>query len=289
MPQHPQPDKLNLYRLAVQHAPAEVAFLQRAFAHHNDGELPTLLREDFCGTAAIAAHFVALDENHRAVAIDSHYPTHRWALQRWPEVLGERAQDLHLVCDDVLSARTPRVDVVAALNFSVFIYHDRPALLNYFKTARKTLRPGGLLVIDAYGGPGAMQVKMQKRQVVPDASESVKPFEYQWEQRNYDAVTSRVDSRIHFGLSKSKTIRDAFLYDWRLWSLTELVELLTEAGFASAQVWCDADAHDNDAAKLKRASIEPSPRWFAPLSTMPGRDEWVAYVVAVAPRKTRRG
>lgn len=278
-----RPHKLELYAWSVQHPPAEVAFLLRAHAHYNRDtgiDLASRLRDDFCGGAAIAAEFVSLDENHRAVGVDRDWPTIKWGESHWPQVLGERSQDLILLCADVIEARTPKVDLIAAMNFGTFEFHERSALLNYFKSARRTLRPGGLLVIDAFGGPGSMQVKTQSRRVTPPEWSGLEPFTYLWEQRRFDAVQQRIDCRIHFEFSDGKFMRDAFRYDWRMWSLAELTELMREAGFTQAEVWCDAEPATK---KSKRSSAQPV-RQFSPVNTLVNRDEWVAYVVGhVAP------
>ena len=74
------PHKLALYRAAVQHPPAEVAFLQRAYRHYRRRD-PLLLREDFAGTAAVASAWVMEDGEHQAMAVESHTPTVRWAMR----------------------------------------------------------------------------------------------------------------------------------------------------------------------------------------------------------------
>lgn len=228
---------------------------------------PTLLREDFAGTAAVAAAWVALDPSHQAMAVESHAPTLRWAHRHTRRGLGGRADDLHLVCADVMRVTSPKVDLIAALNFSTFIYHDRAAMLGYLRHARRGLRKRGVLVIDAYGGPGAMRIGTQTRRVQSDAGD----FDYHWEQRACDAVTARVGCRIHFTLDDGRAIRSAFRYDWRLWTLPELLELMREAGFSDAGVWCDAIDPRTGLADGR----------FRPRNHMPARQDWVAYVVGV--------
>jgi hypothetical protein len=102
------------------------------------------------------------------MAIDRHGPTLRWAWRQAQREIGQRVDDLHLVCSDVLAVRGPRVDVVAALNFSSFIFHDRSLLRSYFRAAKHALRPGGVLVVDAFGGPGAQRVGTQSRVIPAD-------------------------------------------------------------------------------------------------------------------------
>lgn len=263
-------ENLSLYRRAVQHPQAEVGFLLRAHAWANAGnERATLLKEDFAGTAAVAAAWVALDEDHQAMAVEAHGPTARWAERAAKRELGYRAQDLHVVQADVLEVNRPQVDVVAALNFSTFIYHDRDSLRNYFRGARRSLRPGGVAVIDTYGGPGAERTMEQRRDVPADPERDAEAFEYVWEQRAFDPVTRRTDCRIHFEFGDSRRINSAFRYDWRLWTLPELVELMAEAGLHEPTVWCDR--YD--------AKAGMSDGVYRPVNKMEAREDWVAYVV----------
>jgi SAM-dependent methyltransferase len=258
-----RPHQLDLYRLAVQHPMAEVAFLLRP---------ATRLREDFAGTAAVAAAWVAMHEEHRALAVEAHGPTARWAGKRAAAELGPRAGDLHLIEGDVRQIAppdVPKVDVVAALNFSSFIYHDRASLGAYLAGARRCLRAGGIVALDAYGGPGAMRVGVQRRRVIPPTDEGIRPFDYEWDQRAYDAVTGRVDCRIHFRLAGGQRREDAFRYDWRLWTLPELREAMLEAGYRRVDVWCD------DVAGRDRTGR------YRPRTCLSAREDWVAYVIGV--------
>ena len=64
---------------------------------------------------------------------------------------------------------------------------------------------------------------------------------------------------------------NVFRYDWRLWSLAELVEAATEAGFARAEVW--AEGYDP-----QRGTSDGR---YRPAPHMAQRTDWIAYVVAV--------
>lgn len=269
------PHRLDLYRLAVQHPEAEVAFLSRAYRHYFPRNEPTRLREDFAGTAAVAGAWVGQSEDHRALAIEKHAPTALWANRYLTRSADRRAGDVHVVVADVLDVATPKVDVVAALNFSAFIYHDRPALLAYLRHARRCLAKRGVLVLDAFGGPGAMRPGTQDRRVQPDGDVIglAGPFTYTWEQRSFDHLSHRIDCRIHFrGLAgqrgRTRDVIDAFRYDWRLWSLPELLELAAEAGFDRADAWCDA------------RGLGAWDGRYRPARKLPSREDWVAYVVA---------
>lgn len=274
------PHKLSLYQRAVQHPPAEADFLHRAYRHYYKS-LPLLLREDFAGTCAVAAAWVAMDPEHQAMAIESHGPTVRWAQRTAEREMGEAAEDLHIVEADVLEVDGPKVDLTCALNFSTFIYHDRASLKQYFQSARRGLKRNGLLILDAYGGPGAMRVGTQTRRVPgettpgipgsPTATAPIPGFTYHWDQCGFDPITHRTECRIHFTLHDGTHLKSAFIYRWRLWTLPELTELMLEAGFKKAEVWCDSY---DPASASSDGSYRPTPQ-------MPARDDWVAYVIGV--------
>lgn len=262
-----RPNKLVLYRRAVQHPLAEAAFMHRAYRHYNKVDA-TLLREDFAGSCAVASAWVSMGPDHQAMAVENHGPTMRWAQRTAESELGQLAEDLHIVEADVLEVTGPKVDITCALNFSTFIYHEREALKRYFQAARRGLKRDGILVIDAYGGPGAMRIGTQSREVPPDG-ENDPGFTYHWEQRRFDPISHRTECRIHFTLPDGQRLDNAFIYRWRLWSLPELVELMLESGFKDAEVWCD---------RLDPATGTSDGR-YRPIRKMPARDDWVTYVV----------
>jgi len=266
-----QPHPLALYRAAVQHPHAEVEFMLRTFAATHDGELPTTLREDFAGTSAVAAAWVACDPQHQAVAIERDEPTARWAWQEARRQLGHRADDLHLLALDVADVTTdqvPPVDVICALNFSVLVHHDRDALVGYFAHARDGLVEDGMLVIDVYGGEGAESTGSQLRRVEPAGGEAP-AFTYAWEQRRFDRRSRRAVNAIHFELDDGKVIRDAFVYDWRLWRPDQLRDAMLAAGFVDATLWCDPlDEQTGQSTGM-----------YEPMVAVDDRHDYVAYVV----------
>ena len=61
-------------------------------------------------------------------------------------------------------------------------------------------------------------------------------FKYTWEVTDFDPVSHHILYKIHFLFPDGSRIKDAFIYDWRLWTLPELQELFVEAGFRNVQV-----------------------------------------------------
>jgi hypothetical protein len=251
------PDKFDLYRHAVQFPQGEVNFSINTYATYRKGTWPTMLREDFAGTAAVAATWVQREHDHHALAIDIDQST----IVRAPKM-----DRLTCICADVLDVDGPPADLIVALNFSTFIYHSDDAMLAYLTHAHHCLKSDGLLIMDIYGGPGAMRIGVQNQRMSPSPESGLPPFEYQWEQRAYDPATARTDCRIHFQLEDGHEMRDAFRYDWRLWTPPELIVLMRQAGFDDARLWRD----DDDSGMCQEVS-DPSTR-----------DNWVAYIVGIA-------
>ncbi|MFK7789981.1 MAG: hypothetical protein AB8C95_10895 [Phycisphaeraceae bacterium] len=258
VPPSPQPDPMDLYRLAVQHPIAEVAFAEYAWSHFYGDEIePMLLREDFAGTCAVAAAWVASDPDRQAMAIELDESTVAWAEDTFSD------PDLHIVHADVMAIDEPAVDVTLALNFSVLIYHEEALLRAYLGQVLKSLNPGGLLILDVFGGPGVGEPSVESVRVEPDES-GVEPFVYHWEQLGLDAETGRIECRIHFELSESDRLSDAFVYDWRLWEPRQIIDLALQAGFEQASFWW-ADP------------LEPGR--YQPVQEVPSARDWVGYVV----------
>lgn len=263
-------ERLALYVACVQHPEAEVGLLSkiyRGMQPGGEGEEPMLLREDFCGTGALACAWVASDEERQAMGVDVDAETLKWAWERAEGLLGEeRAGDLHLVEGDVVKTGGPKVDVVCALNFSVFEFHERVALVGYLKKCRARLAAGGVVAVDAYYGPGALGTGEESRKLEkPVALEGrADAVTYLWEQKSVDLVTGLVENHIHVELKDKTRLESLFVYKWRLWSPRELSDAMTEAGFKNVVVWGDPD----DATGR-----------YVPMKTMGTRKDVVVYVV----------
>jgi len=165
----------------------------------------------------------------------------------------------------------PKVDVVAALNFSALVLHERRDVLEYFRRVRGGLRAGGVFVMNVFGGSVRMRPWVRRRAIRRKALYAIEPpppaFEYVWEQLSYDPVTALLDCRLHFVVrehGRRRLLRNAFRYECRLWGIPELRDLLREAGFRKTEVW----QHRNRG----RGGV------FEPRARLEGTD-WIAYVV----------
>jgi len=215
---------LDLYDIAVTSPDRLAPFIQALHGHN-----PRTLAEDFSGNAALARGWLRLDPRHRAIAIDLDKPT----LDHIPVTKG-----LKKLRKDVMKV-TDKTDIVAATNFPVCYWHTRKDLVRYLRSVHARLNKGGIFVADLYGGPHALKTgKRTKHIPIPRG----KVVHYTWDQKSIDPLTNRVFNAIHFRVVDKKSakpplvIKNAFTYDWRLWSIPELRDALSEAGFRSSEV-----------------------------------------------------
>jgi len=265
-------EKYRLYEAAVQAPDHNLLFLEQTFRRRFNRALKTL-REDFCGTARLACEWVSWGANHEAWGVDLDPGPLAWGQAEHVDALGEAADRVHLLEGDVRTVQTPPVDAAVAFNFSYWVFKARNDLRAYFRHAFQSLASPGLLVMDLFGGPSAQEVVTEKRKVKGKTDHRGAPlptFTYVWEQARFNAVRHDLLCRIHFRFRDGSEIQRAFTYDWRLWSIPELTDLLREAGFADVAVhthgW-DDDGTSNDVYKK--------------VDHFENEQAWLAYLVAV--------
>lgn len=256
-----KPHRHELYQAAVQAPDADIRFFDRVYRERNQ-KLPSSLREDFCGTAALAAEWIRTRATNTALGIDLDGPTLEWGIHHNVAPLGPAQSRLTLLQANVLDVTRPRCDVIAAMNFSYFIFKTRETLVAYFRVARKSLRAGGIFIVDIFGGWEA--------QALTEEEKPLDGFSYFWDQHKFDPISNETLFYIHFRLANGTWYRRAFTYDWRLWSIPEVRELMHEAGFGRTEVYWEGTEHaTGEGNGVFRAAKRQE--------SCPG---WVAYIVA---------
>ena len=250
-------DPHYLYQVAVQSPEHDIPFFDRVYKKKN-GKLPRVLREDFCGTAFLSAHWARTRPDNRAVAVDHDPSILHWGRVHNIEPLGGAVSRVKLVQADVRNVREPKADVAAALNYSYFVFKERRHLLDYFRTTRRCLADGGIFVLDIFGG---WETQME----VTDATRH-DGFTYIWEQGEFDPLTNRTRFHIHFEFDTGPAIKNAFSYDWRMWSIAEIRDALSEAGFSRVDVhWegIDPETGEGNGIYHLAKKAKNSPGWNA--------------------------
>lgn len=263
-----------LYEASVQGVEYDLDLMERIYRRHH-GRRFRLLREDFCGTAALAGAWVLRRPENRAWGLDLDGPTLDWARTHRLPRLGPAARRLELIQADVRRVTRPRADVIGANNFSYWVFHQRRDLVRYFRSAHRSLRRGGLLFLSAFGGTEAAGSLVERKKVAASNSIAGDPtpaFTYVWEQKSFNPIDARLLCHIHFEFRDGSTIRRAFTYDWRMWSLPELYDALDEAGFRGTE--CYVEGWDDDGGK--------SDEVFRLRRRFKNQEGWLALVVGIA-------
>jgi SAM-dependent methyltransferase len=254
-------DKHDLYQRSVQNPAEEVKFVASTFKRLRQRPAESL-REDFCGTAYFCCTWVESGPDARvATGLDIDADVLAWGKTHNIDSLSEEMRErVELVQRDVRNASTEAFDIVVAFNFSYWTFKTRPALRQYFDAVRASLKDDGLFFLDAYGGWEAHE-PMEERRPVKGG------FTYIWDQAKVNPIDNGILNHIHFHFKDGTKLKRAFTYDWRLWSLPEIRELLEEAGFKDVTIyWDDSDDESEEEYRpRKRAANQPG---------------WLAYIVA---------
>mgnify|MGYP000432238504 CR=1 FL=1 len=253
-------DRHRLYELSVQCAEAEIDFVEETWRALRDRPAE-LLREDFCGTAATACEWVRRDPLHVAIGVDLDGSVLDWGEANNVAALSEeQAGRIELRQQDVLEPADELADIALAMNFSYYLFLQRHELLAYFRNVLDGLMDDGLFLLDAYGGYDAPRNIVEEREC--------EGFTYIWEQSAFDPITHRMHCHIHFAFPDGSELPNAFNYEWRLWSVPEVRDLLLECGFKRVTVyWQGWDKHgepDGDYKPATRADADAG--WICYLS-----------------------
>lgn len=257
-------DPYVLYEQSVQDADAELEFLDDTFKRAR-GRVALSLREDFCGTAQVACKWAAADPRRSVIAVDKDPAVLAWGEAHNRAPLEESVRGRIAFHEgDVMDAPGKNLDLVLAMNFSYWILEDRATLREYFSRVRRALAPDGLFILDAYGGMDAYDTCEEKRKL--------NGFTYIWEQVDFDPISAHAICHIHFKFRDGSRLDRAFSYEWRLWTLPEIRELLEEAGFSSSTVlWQGTDEETGEANDVFEPAErgEPDPAWIAYIQAEP--------------------
>ena len=222
-------DRHDLYQRAVQDVVAEIDFVEQTWASLR-ARPAEFLREDFCGTANAACEWVGRGDGHYAVGVDLDAEVLEWGERNNVNTLSPDArQRVELIEDDVRELQLEPADIILAMNFSYYLFKTRAGLREYFGRVLAGLAPDGLFCLDAFGGYDGPRELEEPREV--------EDFTYIWDQASFNPIDSSITCHIHFEFPDGSRMDRAFSYDWRLWTLPEIREVLLEAGFQQVDIY----------------------------------------------------
>ncbi len=256
-------DKYHLYQLSVQSPEPDIKFLNKVYRKAR-GKKAKHFREDFCGTCLLTATWVNQGKDYTAESYDIDPEPLAWGKRYNLDPLGKTADRAKQREADVREPSLRKPDVRCAQNFSYWIFKQRSEMLDYFQKCRKDLAKDGVFVMDIHGGPESITY-------MEEESELDYGFSYVWDQDEFWPVTSEATMKIHFRFNDGTQIKNAFTYNWRVWTIPELKELLQEAGFKQIDCYWEGTAEDGESGN---GIFKITQKGTNDLS-------WVAYLVAL--------
>ncbi len=254
--------KYDYYEKSVQNAEGEVEFMRGEFKRFY-GHSAFLFREDFCGTGAMSCNWVEQDKNCEAYAVDLDPEPIKMGYIRHHSKLSKPEQKrVHYMQKNVMTVKTPKVDVVCAFNFSYFIFKSRKQMVQYFKAVRKSLNKQGVFFLDIFAGP-------ESQKLITDVKK-LKNLTYYWECQHFNPFTHECTFAIHFRDGKGKKHENVFTYNWRFWTMPEIRDILVEAGFSKTIAYWEGDGDDGGGDGN-----------FVPAEDAENCDAWVSYIAAL--------
>lgn len=230
-------DRYELYQRSVNSPDTDVDFVTKTFAEIAGRPLRHL-REDFCGTSAFSAEFLSRDDANTVEGFDLDPEPIEWGKRHNFNGVDDRTERMTWHLADVRSPANKPPEATVAFNFSYWCFKTRAELLTYFKSVRDDLAEGGVFFMDLYGGPDAL-IEQEEVRDIDDA------FDYVWEQRAWEPGTGNYSTAIHFRFKDGSEMKNAFQYEWRFWNLTELRDVLIDAGFKTANTYFEGTDEDD--------------------------------------------
>jgi len=262
-------DRHVLYQQSVQMPEVEVEFFTQTFQEIR-GKFPLVLKEDFCGTALLSVDWAKSNPHRTAIGVDICADTLKWGEAHNLQPAGEDvARRVQLRNADVRAVTEPKTDITCAFNFSYWVFKTRDEMREYFRQARAGLKTDGLFYLDIFGGTEAHDILEEETEMEDD------DFTYVWEHAQFNPIDHHILCHIHYEFPDGSRIDKAFTYDWRLWTIPELRELLLEAGFSKVHVYWERfeEKPDDD------DYLEGTGEFFA-ATEVENQESWQAYLIA---------
>lgn len=230
--------KYTFYEKSVQNTEAEVDNLNK-FYEEAYGKKPYILREDFCGTGMLMCDWVRQSGEHQAFGLDlDPEPIAIGKDRHYSKLNDEQKSRVEYIEANVMNPSSRKADIVVAFNFSYFIFKKRKQLVEYFTSVRKSLNKEGVFLLDLFGGPECIMPLEEETEY--------NKFSYFWDCQKFNPITNECLYAIHFKPKGGKKFKNVFTYDWRMWSVPELREILEEAGFSQTFCYWEDDDEDGD-------------------------------------------
>ncbi len=235
-------DKYYYYTESVQSPEHDVQFLDQVYKDANGAKaVAKVMREDFCSTFANCCAWVKMGKERSAHGVDLDPETLSYGRAHYLSKLTPAEQGrIQLHEKDVLGKGLPKADLICGMNFSYYIFKERAVLKKYFMNCLRTLNDKGVLLLDSFGGSKCYEPNEEETEFDDPK------FSYFWDQDSYDPLTGHAQFYIHFKRPGEAKRERVFSYDWRMWSVAEIKDLLLECGFSKVNLYWEGTTEDGE-------------------------------------------
>ena len=261
-------NKYTYYEASVQTPEEHVRIFDRMFSEIR-GRVAMKLKEDFCGTFLISCEWVRSHPHRLSLGVDlDPEPIAYGRTHGFTRLTPTEKKRVKILKADVCTPmKSEKIDIIGAGNFSFNIFKTKEQMIKYFKAAYQTLGKDGIFVLEMAGGPGFIaKGKEQKTYTVKEIGK----YMYYWDQKSFDPIQNYGVYAIHFREPSGNLRKDVFVYDWRIWTIPELRDMMEIAGFSSSKVYWEAADRKGDGTG-DYVQTEKGDNAFA----------WIAFVVGV--------
>ena len=180
------------------------------------------------------------------------------------ELTDEQKQVIDIREGNVLTGELPKVQMAFAFNFSYFTFKERHVLKQYFQNMYNSLEKDGVMVLDCFGGSKCQEANEEETEYEDEG------YSYFWDQDSFNPVNNHAQFYIHFQKEGENKREKVFSYDWRMWSLPEIREILKEVGFKESHVYWEGTDEDGEGDGV-----------FTRTELGEDCESWVSYIVGV--------
>lgn len=239
-------DKYLYYQWAVQSPEPDIQFALTMYGklfHKslNARELKTLplhFREDFCGTGLLSATWLSQSAEFSAEGFDIDYEPIEWGKKNNFKGVFCADKRMNFICEDVRKPSDKSPHIRVAQNFSYCVFKTRQQMREYLSSCYQDLAEQGVFIMDVHGGAESFMDLQEKTKIDGQG------FTYYWDQVSYSPVTGEAVRRIHFKREGEKKRKNVFQYDWRMWTLPELIDIMKDVGFKHVNVYWEGTNKD---------------------------------------------
>lgn len=259
-------DKYYYYTQSVQSTEADVEFFAKTYRELKE-EDARIFQEDFCGTFALSCEWVKTQNENIAYGIDLDPEPIAYGQEHYLSQLNDHQKERVVIAKkNVLNdPENPlKPHIIAGLNFSYFIFKDRATMKDYFQRTYDALDKDGVFFLDSFGGSKCCEANEE------ETEDEELGYSYYWDQDSYDPITNEAKFYIHFKRKGEPKRMNVFSYDWRMWSIPEVRDIMAEVGFKETHVYWEGTDEDGEGDGVYSRTTEGEEC-----------ESWVAYIVGV--------